>query len=710
MTKQETYSGIDYFRMIAAVLIVAIHTSPLASFSATGDFIFTRIIARVAVPFFLVTSGFFLISRYSYNADKLRKFIKKTALIYAAAIVIYIPINIYNGYFSEDNLLPKIIKDIVFDGTLYHLWYLPAAIVGAVIAWYLVKQWAYRKAFAVTLVLYIVGLFGDSYYGIAENIPSLNSFYHLIFQVSDYTMNGIFFAPIFFVLGGYISDNKDKLSFKKSIIGFTTCFSLMFAEALTLHRFELQRHDSMYVFLLPSICFLFYFLMHFKGKNRAQLRTISLIIYIIHPFVIVLIRLFAKITHLQNALVENSLIHYLLVCIISAGLGLVLTAIWNIYKPKKHNTDKDRAYLEIDLKNLEHNVRVLKNAMPPHCELMAVAKAECYGHGMYGTTVYLNQIGVSAFAVATIDEGIRLRKYGISGEILIMGYTSPMRAKELCKYKLTQTLIDYEYSLRLDEQGYKVTAHIKVDTGMHRLGFDADDTKEIVTAFSLKNIEITGIFTHLCSADSRAEEDVDFTRKQIGKFYNSLDNLRKSGIRIPKVHIQSSYGLLNYPEIKSDYVRAGIALYGVLSSPNDETKLKLDLRPVLSLKARVVLLRKIRKGETVGYSRAFTASRDSLIAILPIGYADGFPRNLSCGKSIVLICGQKAPIIGKICMDQLAVDVTDISNIKIGSIATLIGKDENDEIAAPTVAENSESITNELLSRMGRRLNIIYKM
>lgn len=710
MAKHETYSGIDYFRMIAALLIVAIHTSPLASFSATGDFIFTRIIARVAVPFFFVTSGLFLISRYSYNADKLRKFIKKTALIYAAAIVIYIPINIYNGYFSEDNLLPKIIKDIVFDGTLYHLWYLPAAIVGAVIAWYLVKQWAYRKAFAVTLVLYIVGLFGDSYYGIAENIPSLNSFYHLIFQVSDYTRNGIFFAPIFFVLGGYIADNKDRLSFKKSIIGFATCFSLMFAEALTLHRFELQRHDSMYVFLLPSICFLFYFLMHFKGKNRAQLRTISLIIYIIHPFVVVLIRLFAKITHLQNALVENSLIHYLLVCIISAGLGLALTAIWNIYKPKKHNTDKDRAYLEIDLKNLEHNVKVLKNAMPPHCELMAVAKAECYGHGMYGTTVYLNQIGVSAFAVATIDEGIRLRKYGISGEILILGYTSPMRAKELCKYKLTQTLIDYEYSLLLDEQGYKVTAHIKVDTGMHRLGFDADDTKEIVTAFSLENIEITGIFTHLCSADSRAEEDVDFTHKQIGEFYNSLDNLRKGGVRIPKVHIQSSYGLLNYPEIKSDYVRAGIALYGVLSSPNDETKLKLDLRPVLSLKARVVLLRKIRKGETVGYSRAFTASRDSLIAILPIGYADGFPRNLSCGKSIVLICGQKAPIIGKICMDQLAVDVTDISNIKIGSIATLIGKDENDEIAAPTVAESSESITNELLSRMGRRLNIIYKM
>ena len=710
MTKNESYSGIDYFRFIAALLIVAIHTSPLSSFSETGNFIFTRIVSRVAVPFFFMTSGFFLISRYTCNAEKLGAFIKKTTLIYGVAILLYIPINVYNGYFKMDNLLPNIIKDIVFDGTLYHLWYLPASIIGAAIAWYLVKKVHYRKAFLIASVLYIIGLFGDSYYGIVKSVSYLNVFYNLIFQLTDYTRNGIFFAPIFFVLGGYIADNKDRLSFKKSIIGFATCFSLMFAEALTLRRFELQRHDSMYVFLLPSICFLFYFLMHFKGKNRAQLRTISLIIYIIHPFVVVLIRLFAKITHLQNALVENSLIHYLLVCIISAGLGLALTAIWNIYKPKEHNTDKDRAYLEIDLKNLEHNVKVLKNAMPPHCELMAVAKAECYGHGMYGTTVYLNQIGVSAFAVATIDEGIRLRKYGISGEILILGYTSPMRAKELCKYKLTQTLIDYEYSLLLDEQGYKVTAHIKVDTGMHRLGFDADDTKEIVTAFSLENIEITGIFTHLCSADSRAEEDVDFTHKQIGEFYNSLDNLRKGGVRIPKVHIQSSYGLLNYPEIKSDYVRAGIALYGVLSSPNDETKLKLDLRPVLSLKARVVLLRKIRKGETVGYSRAFTASRDSLIAILPIGYADGFPRNLSCGKSIVLICGQKAPIIGKICMDQLAVDVTDISNIKIGSIATLIGKDENDEIAAPTVAESSESITNELLSRMGRRLNIIYKM
>lgn len=709
MTKHESYSGIDYFRVIAALLIVAIHTSPLTSFSATGDFIFTRIIARVAVPFFFETSGFFLISRYSYNADKLGAFIKKTAIIYGTAILLYIPINIYNGYFKTNNLLPNIIKDIVFDGTLYHLWYLPASIIGAVIAWCLVKRLSYKKAFIITAIFYIVGLFGDSYYGIAESVSCLNNFYSLLFQVTDYTRNGIFFAPIFFVLGGYIADNKDKFSFKESIVGFIVCFVLMFGEALILHHFDLQRHDSMYVFLLPSVCFLFYLLMHFKGKRKVQLRTISLITYMIHPLVIIVIRLFAKITHLYSLLVENSLIHYLLVCIISVGFGLVLTAVWSKYKPKKyrHNTVADRAYLEIDLNNLKHNVKVLRNAMPLHCELMGVVKAESYGHGMYGITTYLKQIGVSAFAVATIDEGIRLRKYGISGEILILGYTSPFRAKELCKYKLTQTLLDYQYSLLLNEQGYEIKAHIKIDTGMHRLGFDTDNTKEIIAAFSMENIKITGIFTHLCTADSLEEKDIDFTHNQIAKFYSLLDYLKNSGFQIPKVHIQSSYGLLNYPELKCDYVRVGIAMYGVLTSFNDETKLKLDLRPVLSLKAKVVLLRKIRKGETVGYSRAFTANRDSLIAILPIGYADGFPRNLSCGNSYALICGKKAPIIGKICMDQLAVDVTDIPDVKIGNIATLIGKDGDEEITAPMVAENSESITNELLSRMGHRLNII---
>lgn len=317
------------------------------------------------------------------------------------------------------------------------------------------------------------------------------------------------------------------------------------------------------------------------------------------------------------------------------------------------------------------------------------------------------ELSISSFAVATIDEGIRLRKYGISSEILILGYTAPSRAKELCKYELTQTLIDYRYSLLLNKQGYDINAHIKIDTGMHRLGFSTEDKDKILAAFSLKHIKVAGIFTHLCAADSLEENDVAFTNKQIGSFYKVLDWLKSSGLNIPKAHIQSSYGLLNYPELECDYIRVGVALYGVLSSTNDKAKLELDLRPVLSLKAKVVLIRKIKQGESVGYSRAFTATRDSLIAILPIGYADGFPRNLSCGNSYALIGGRQAPIVGKICMDQLAVDVTDIPNVKTGSIATLIGKDGKEEITAPMVAESAESITNELLSRMGHRLNII---
>ena len=709
MTKNESYSGIDYFRFIAALLIVAIHTSPLSSFSETGNFIFTRIVSRVAVPFFFMTSGFFLISRYTCNAEKLEAFIKKTTLIYGVAILLYIPINVYNGYFKMDNLLPNIIKDIVFDGTLYHLWYLPASIIGAAIAWYLVKKLNYPKALMVASVLYLIGLFGDSYYGITEKISCLNSLYTYIFQVTDYTRNCIFFATIFFILGGFIADNRPQITFGKSFLGFAISLALMLGEAMILHHFDLQRHDSMYVFLLPCMYFLFIVILHFKGKRLVSLRTASLIIYIIHPMMIVVIRLFSKLLHIQKLFVENSIVHYFAVCLTSVVFSVVLTTMWNKYKPKKakHTADTDRAYLEIDLNNLEHNVKVLKRAMPQKCELMAVVKAEAYGHGLYEIATHLNKIGVKAFAVATIDEGIKLRQYGVLGEILILGYTAPARAKELRKYDLTQTLIDYKYALLLDKQGYDVMTHIKVDTGMHRLGFDAKDIEKISAVFSMKHIKVSGIYTHLCAADSVDEKDIFFTNVQIESFYNLLNQLKEKGITIPKIHIQSSYGLLNYPELKCDYVRVGVSLYGVLSSPNDRTKLHLDLRPVLSLKSRVILLREIKKGESVGYSRSFVANRDSLIALLPVGYADGYPRNLSCGKSYVLINGHQAPVVGKICMDQLAVDVTDIPNVKTGSIATLIGKDGKEEITAPMVAESAESITNELLSRMGHRLNII---
>ncbi|MCI8426741.1 MAG: serine racemase VanT catalytic subunit [Lachnospira sp.] len=712
MKKSGNYSGIDCFRMIAALLIVAIHTSPLLSFNETADFILTRIIGRVAVPFFFMTSGFFLISRYSCNNEKLKTFIKKTAVIYGIAIVIYIPINIYKGYFSMDNLLLNIIKDIIFDGTFYHLWYLPASIIGAALAWYMVRRLGYSKALIISALLYIVGLFGDSYFGIAEQIEVLKQFYSLIFQVSDYTRNGIFFAPIFFVLGGMIADTNVKRSLSINGMAFAGTFALMVVEAMTLHTFNVQRHDSMYIFLPVCMFFLFHLLLYWKERRFALIRMAALIVYIIHPMMIVIVHFLAK--FLGDIIVENSLINYLIVCLLSVLFSIVATIFINKFTTSRNSIKKkwcfetERAWIELNLDNLAYNVNALQKVMAEKSTLMAVVKTQAYGHGAFQIATFLNQMGVKAFAVATIDEGIQLRRYGICGEILILGYTNPNRAKELKKYDLMQTLIDFKYAKALNRQKIAVKAHIKIDTGMNRLGVSFDNINEVKMIFSMKYIKVCGIYTHLCCADTLLPEDVEFSENQIDNFYYLIDKLKERGIQIPKVHIQSSYGLLNYPQLVCDYVRVGIALYGVLSKPDENTRVKIDLRPVLSLKARVVLIRSVSKQDTVSYGRRFQAKRDSLIAIVSIGYGDGFPRDLSCQKGGVLIRGQYAPIVGRICMDQLAVDITEIEDVSVGNVATLIGFDTMD-IAAPDIAQHFNSISNELLCRMGARLPIIIK-
>lgn len=374
-------------------------------------------------------------------------------------------------------------------------------------------------------------------------------------------------------------------------------------------------------------------------------------------------------------------------------------------KAKKRNTE--RAWLEINLGNLEHNARVLQRAMPPKCKLMAVVKARAYGHGAVEISSHLNQIGIGAFAVATMDEGIELRTHGIRGEILILGYTDISRAAELKKYDLIQTLIDFDYAVALNKQNISVKTHMKIDTGMHRLGLDCHDFSKICQVFAMENLEVCGIYTHLCCSESLKPEDDEYTKKQIRAFYDVVERLKKNNITIPKIHIQSSYGLLNYPDLLCDYARIGIALYGVLSSPEDQTRLKPDLRPVLSLKTRVVLIRHVRKGDCVGYDRKYRAERDGRIAILPIGYGDGLPRNLSCRNGTVSLHGRYVPIVGRICMDQLVIDVTDVDDVSAGDVAVVIGAGQNRRILAPVVSACSDSISNELLSRMGERLPVV---
>ena len=705
LNQTNEYPGIDLFRLIAAVLVITIHTSPLLTLSQGADLILSHAIARIAVPFFFAASGFFLISRYRKDAKPLLRFEQKTLYVYLAAVLLYIPINVYSRYFTGPNLLPKLIRDLVFDGTIYHLWYLPASMIGAFLAWKLVKNGACGRAMLVSGILYLIGLLGDSYYGLAKSVPVLADGYRYLFQIMDYTRNGIFFAPLFFVLGGILADRGKSLTRLRSGIGFGISLVLVCVEAMLVHQFHLVRHDSMYVFLVPCVFFLLAFLKTFRGKRKRGFRTFALLLYLIHPLMILIVRQFSRKVLQSDILIENTLFHFLAVCLLSVLASyLLLVLIQAIRNQIPKTNGKERAWIEADLENLEHNVKEITKLMPEHCKLMAVVKTDAYGHGAFRIATHLDKLGVRAYAAATLEEAVELRKAGVRGEILILGYTSPERIRELRKYDLTQTVADLDHAERLNRKGRKVKVHIKVDTGMHRLGILWNHDEELLRVFQLENLQINGIFTHLSCADSREASDVGFTYCQIQRFYEAVDALKAQGIAVPKTHIQSSYGLLNYPELKCDYVRIGIALYGVLSSNLQDTERKPDLRPVLSVKARVTHLQEVKKGEAIGYGRLFRCSRDSRIATVSIGYGDGLPRSLFSQAPGVQINGETAPFAGRISMDQLMVDITDLDGVEVGTVATILCNDPDSELSAPAISDSAGTISNELLSRLGGRL------
>ena len=263
----------------------------------------------------------------------------------------------------------------------------------------------------------------------------------------------------------------------------------------------------------------------------------------------------------------------------------------------------ERAWIELNTDNLIHNVAELRRILPTGCELMAVLKAEAYGHGAEEVATILSSLGVSAFGVATVDEGIALRECGTEGEILILGYTDPRRADDLERYRLAQALFDLPYAEALNAEGKEVRVHIAIDSGMHRLGIAAEDTEEVRKAFFFPHLHVDGMFTHLCVADSEAKADVAYTEAQIAAFSSLADRLRAEGIA-PKLHMQSSYGLVNYPALRCDYARIGILLYGVDSEHGNIRKTAADLRPVMSLRSKVIQLRTLPAGASVGYGRA----------------------------------------------------------------------------------------------------------
>ena len=747
-----SFPALDWFRLLAAALVVGIHTSPLASFTAGGDFILTRIIGRIGVPFFLMVTGYFMEPwEKGKTWDWGKRYLKKMAVLYGVSILLYLPLNLYSGYFRQGLSVWGYLKDLFFDGTFYHLWYLPAAMIGVILTGLLVRTAGLPAAMVISCGLYGIGLLGDSYYGITEGIPLLRRLFDLIFRVSDYTRNGLFLAPVFLLEGLWIRRHDRKGLLPCSLLLLAAGAGMM-AEGLAVRRMEWSRHDSMYL-LLPVVMYaLFQLLLAANRGEDRRARDLSLAVYLIHPWMIVAARAAGKLLHLEWLFIDQSLFHYLTVLTGSVICGLIFALwqermgmkrreknmedrnMWNGNMPDGRMPDRNilnknmpvkknvvagglpgfeisagkRAWAEIDLDAICHNSRVLKDMLPDSCRLMAVVKADGYGHGAVPVAEALSRTGVSSFAVAALEEGIRLRQAGIRGEILILGYTDPARADILSRYDLSQTVVDLDYGRRLDTYAADVKVHIGIDTGMHRLGIPAEAVEQAEELYACRHLRIQGIFSHLCVSDSLSDEDVVYTHWQITRFYRLISHLREKGLDTGQLHIQASFGIINYPDLPCSLARAGIALYGALSPEENSCRVRPDLRPALSLHARIGSVKEIHMGDCVSYGRIFTAESDMRIAAVTIGYADGVPRSLSGAGGWVLIHGKKAPVIGRVCMDQLMADVSGIPEAASGDRVTLIGRDGREEITCEMLSAWCGTIPNEILSRLGSRIARIY--
>lgn len=369
--------------------------------------------------------------------------------------------------------------------------------------------------------------------------------------------------------------------------------------------------------------------------------------------------------------------------------------------------EKRRAWIELDMKHLAHNVAEFKRMLPEDCKMMPAVKANAYGHGASEMAGELQKLGIDAFCVASMEEGIELRRDGIKGEILVLGYTDPAAAKTLLDYQITQTIIDEEYGKQLEsyaaKEGGRLPVHIGVDTGMHRLGIPWDAHERLCAMWKLPHLDVGGVYSHLCVSDGEEEKEIAFTKTQIARFDETVTYLRTQIKKPFAAHLQGSYGVLNYPECHYDYARVGIALYGILSSRTLIPKSAKGLLPVLSLHSVITSIRELNPGEGAGYGLDFVAAKKSRIAAAAIGYADGIPRNLS-GRGMALLHGKRVPIVGRVCMDQLLLDVTGVPDAAPEDEVLFIGGQGAEKISAEEFAGWSDTISNEIVSRLGARL------
>jgi alanine racemase len=365
-------------------------------------------------------------------------------------------------------------------------------------------------------------------------------------------------------------------------------------------------------------------------------------------------------------------------------------------------------WAEVDLDRLAHNMQEIRR-LAKSKDIIAVIKADGYGHGALDIVPTLLENGATKIAVAVVNEAVELRRGGIKQPIMVLGFTPPSMIDMLIRYDIEQTVYSYELAKEISQLAKKknktAKIHIALDTGMGRIGFlpNEESIEEVYKISKLPNIIIEGLFSHFSSAD---EEDKAYTNMQLEKYTVFYNKLTEKGVKINTRHIANSAAIIDMPQSHFEAVRPGIILYGYY--PSEQVyKDKIDLKPVMSLKTNIVHIKKLPAGEYISYGREFKTSRESVIATLPVGYADGYTR-LLFNKAKVIVNGNFVPVIGRICMDQCMIDVTDVNNVCVGDEVILMGEQEDLKFTADHIAELIGTINYEITCLISKRVPRVY--
>lgn len=374
-----------------------------------------------------------------------------------------------------------------------------------------------------------------------------------------------------------------------------------------------------------------------------------------------------------------------------------------------------RTWAEVNIDAIKHNFDSIKNAVDKNTEIMCVIKADAYGHGAVFLAKLYEKIGASRFAVSNIEEAIQLRENGIKLPVLILGFTPASMAKILADNNISQAVFSEEYAKELSgyavKNNVRVKIHIKLDTGMSRIGFmyqnterDENSISEIERVCRLPGLEKEGIFTHFAVSDE-ADEGRSTTLHQFDCFSNAIEKLGLLNVEFPVRHCSNSGAIIDYKQTQMNCVRAGIILYGL--SPSSKLAGKIDLMPAMQIKSVIAQIKTVEPDSPVSYGCTYVTKKPVRIATVPIGYADGYTRSLG-NRAYMTVNGKKAPVIGRVCMDQLMLDITDIDSINVGDEVTVIGNGKNNTVSFDDIADMTGTINYELICLVGKRVPRVY--